>query len=153
MSDLYGVSRRRMVAEAWFWLVVAIGTVLAILLLIFGIRWVTAGPKGALQAREQIQSGASRITAYNHFFDMCAAVQATEGVLAASYAELEGATGEDRDRVRTNITGLLAQRSRTVAQYNADARKGYTIGQFRASDLPYELPVDYAKGARTSCVA
>jgi hypothetical protein len=61
--------------------------------------------------------------------------------------------GDDKQRVQTNITGQLTARSRGVAQYNADARKDYTIGQFRASDLPYELPVEYSKGSRTSCVA
>lgn len=153
MSDLYGVPRKRIIGEGSFWIVVVL--VLSLLLTIGGLGWryVIAGPKGAVQAREQIKSGSSRIASYNHFFDLCAAVQATEGVLAASYVELDTAEGKDRDRVRTNLTGLLAQRARSVAQYNADARKGYTIGQFRDSGLPFELPATYTNGVTTSCVA
>lgn len=121
----------------------------------YGWRWATAGPVGQLEAREEILSGATRITAYNHFFDLCASVQANEAALAASIDELSATTRpEDQERIRTNITGLTAQRARAIAQYNADARKSYTIGQFRSLSLPYELPPStFKKGELTSCAA
>lgn len=151
MSNIYGAPRRVFVREAWFWIAMVILAIIVIAATFGVVRWVSAPTRGKLAAREQIQSGASRIAAYNHFFDLCAAVQAQEGALAASYAELQTAVGKDAERVRINITGLTAQRSRSVAQYNADARKDYTIGQFRASGLPYELPATFIKGETTSC--
>jgi uncharacterized membrane protein YqiK len=76
MSDMYGVPRRRLVGEAWFWIAMIFAAVLLIIVAIWGIRWISAEPRGALSARESIQSGGSRITSYNHFFDLCASVQA-----------------------------------------------------------------------------
>lgn len=133
----------------------ALALIAAIVVGIFAVRWVTAEPRGKLGAREEILSGSSRIAAYNHFFDLCASVQATEAALGASTDELAQATDhDDIERLRTNITALTAQRARSIAQYNADSRKDYTIGQFRDLDLPYRLPTDaYVKGATISCVA
>lgn len=121
---------------------------------VFVIQWGTAPVRGKLSAREQIQSGSNRIVSYNHFFDLCASIQATEAVLSASLDELKSTSNaDDKERVRTNITGLRAQRARSIAQYNVDARKNYTIGQFRSSSLPYQLPPNYKKGMITSCEA
>lgn len=154
MTELYGVSRRRLIGEWWFWIALVFVTVLVIGVLSFGVRWLTAEPKGRLQAREQIQSGANRIAAYEHFYNLCAAIQAQEAALAAQYTSLDGATGDDKERIKANIAGLTAQRARSIAQYNVDARKSYTQGQFRSSDLPYEIDASaYPKGVSTSCVA
>ena len=154
MSDLYPISRKRMVGEAWFWITMTFVAVLVIGAVTFGLRWVLAEPRGALQARTQIQSGATRIAAYEHFFNLCAAVQGQEAAFAAQYDELTTATGDDEQRVRANIAGLSAQRGRSIAQYNVDARKDYTIGQFRASGLPFQIPATpYEKGVTTSCDA
>lgn len=132
-----------------------VGIVLAVLLLwvgVYAFRWVTAEPRGKLQAREAIQSGDFRIAAYNHFYDLCASVQAVEATLDASMTELETAPADDKQRIRTNITGLIGQRARSIAEYNVDARKSYTAGQFRATDLPYQLDsAAFQKGTRTLC--
>lgn len=147
-------SQKGIFANAAAWVLATLVLVLLIAVAIAGIRWVTAEPRGQLAAREQIQSAGSRIAAYNHFFDLCAAVQAQEAALAAQYAALSGAVGDERERLRANVAGLTAQRARSIAQYNADARKSYTIGQFRASGLPFELPATtYREGSTTSCVA
>ncbi len=116
----------------------------------FGVRWLTAPVKGKLQAREQINSGAFRIAAYNHFFDLCASIQGLEGQLAAQRVELATSTGDDKARVEANIAGIQGARQQAIAEYNADAQKSYTIGQFRASGLPFALsPATEV----TSCVA
>lgn len=115
---------------------------------IFAFRWFTAGPRGELQAREQILSGDFRIQAYDHFFDLCASAQTIEQTLDASRAEQKVASAADQERLRINITGQEAALARAVNQYNADARKSYTAGQFRSSDLPYQLS---SEGA-ISCV-
>src|SRR4051812_28238322 len=121
---------------------------------IFGIRWAMAGPSGKLQAREQILSGQNRIRAYDHFFSVCGSVQNAEAALDASYEELAQTAKDDfadLGRIRTNITANKIARQSAVNEYNLDARKSYTDGQFRDLDLPYQLPVLYEKGNRTSC--
>jgi hypothetical protein len=141
-----------MVGRVFLGVVAFLLTLAALWALIFGIRWITAEPKGALDAREQILSGSSRIQAYDHFFNLCASVQTAEQNLMAAYEELATAPADDKNRLRTNITGLLATRNGAVNQYNADAAKSYTIGQFRASNLPYTLPQTYTKGSVVTCV-
>jgi hypothetical protein len=137
--DDLGTSRRRIVGETWFWILVSILTIVAVGALVFGIRWATAPAKGKLAAREQIQSGQYRIAAYDHFFDLCSSIQGLEGQLAAQRAALSTATGDEEARISANVAGIEGERARAIAEYNADARKSYTLGQFRASDLPYRL--------------
>lgn len=136
------------------WVFAAVALIVAVAVTIAIVRWVTAPAKGRVQARQQIQSGSFRIAAYDSFFNACASIQGVEGQLDAQLEEEKTATGDDLARVQANIAGLKGARAQAVAQYNADARKGYTVGQFRASDLPYQLSTDpYIEGAHTSCVA
>lgn len=135
-------------------LVVALWLVLASA--IWGLRVATAGIYGRGEARIQIQSAANRIASYEHFFNLCAAVQGQEAQIDALEAELaQHAEGsKDRARTLTNLTGVRAARGRSIAQYNADARKDYTSGQFRDSDLPYQLDAtEYPEGGKTSCAS
>jgi hypothetical protein len=122
---------------------------------IWGFGVATAGIYGRGEARKIIQSAEFRIPAYNHFFDSCAAIQGLEAGIDAQLAELPQAeTTKDRSRIQANIAGLTAQRQRSIAQYNADARKDYTVGQFRDSGLPYQLEASpYPEGSKTSCGA
>lgn len=121
--------------------------------IVWGWRYATAPTAGKISARQQINSGSFRIAAYNHFFDACAAIQGLDGQLAAQQQQLPTATGDDRSRIETNIAGIEGARAQAVAEYNADARKGYTIGQFRSSGLPFQLPLHIQKGSTTSCTA
>lgn len=142
------------------WTVLAIvGVVLLCWLLLmglFGLRVATAGLVGAGSARIQIQSAGSRIAAYNHFFDLCASVQSNESRIDGLTDARAGATSDfERERLNVSLAGVHALRMEAIRDYNADARKDYTIGQFRDSDLPYQLPAnEYVKGERkTSCGA
>lgn len=113
------------------------------------VRYFTAEVRGRVTAEERIQSGGSRIVGYEHFFDLCAAVQGHESQIEALRNELATAESErDRSRINASITGVSSMRARSIAQYNADALKDYTLGQFRDSDLPYQLNENGA----TSCV-
>ena len=106
----------------------------------FGIRVMTAGIVGRGQAEIQIQSPSSRIPAYNHFFDLCASVQQAEAGIDSQTDLLEASSdANDEARIRTNIAALEMTRLNGIYQYNADAAKDYTIGQFRDSKLPYRL--------------
>lgn len=151
----YRNRREEVGAAAWAWWVLLLGTIVVILIgaIFFGIRWATAPAKGKLEAREQINSGATRIAAYNHFFDVCASVQSLEASLLAQEEALAGSKGEDRERIKANIAGIKAARADAVNQYNQDARKDYTIGQFKSSKLPYQLPTTFERGETTSCAA
>lgn len=121
----------------------------------WGIKYYTADIRGKINANEQIKSGSNRIVQYDKFFNECWSIRGLEGSLDASLGELETATTEDnKQRIQTNITGLKAARSQAIANYNADAAKNYTGGQFRDSDLPYQIKeTDYIKGYRTSCAS
>lgn len=120
------------------------------------IRYYTADPKGKVVAQEQIKSAATRIPAYNHFFDMCAEVQTLEAAIDATLEELARLEPGTDEYVRTsrNLTAQKIARAEAIAQYNADAQKDYTVGQFRASKLPYQLdPTPYPhEGGKTQCV-
>ena len=122
---------------------------------VWGFGVATAGIYGRGEARKEIQSAALRIGAYNHFFDVCASIQTSEAQLDALFNERAAypAASKDYARTQTNITGVLAQRQRSIFQYNADAQKDYTIGQFKSSKLPYQLDSStYPEGGKTICV-
>lgn len=107
---------------------------------------------GENQKKLQVEgNGSFRTSAYDHFFDLCASVQATEDKIRINKDELTSKPDAQRaDVLHANITALESVRAEAIRQYNQDARKSYTIGQFRASDLPFELdPTDRS----TSCTA
>lgn len=87
------------------------------------------------------------------FFNLCASVQIAEGTLDIFFEELKNSTSEtDQTRIRTNISAVKAARVSAINQYNANAAKSYTSGQFRASNLPYQLNVsDYDGKVKTQC--
>lgn len=120
----------------------------------FGINVATAGLVGRGKAHIQIQSAESRIANYEHFFNLCAAVQTDEASIDAQTQVLATAKDEDdRSRINQNLGALQANRARSIYQYNVDAAKDYTSGQFRDSQLPYELSAEpyIAGGEHTQC--
>lgn len=133
-----------------------IGCVLAVVIagsaLGWGWRWVAAPIEGAVGAREEIQSAEFRIAAYERFFNLCAAVQSHEAQIDALQAELDEASEEDKSRIRSSLTGVRAQRMRLIREYNSEATRDYTTGQFRDADLPARLePTDYPEEGGTTC--
>jgi len=126
-----------------------------IILASFGMRVATAGLFGAGEARIRTQSADFRLAAYNHFFDLCAAIQGHEGQLDALYDELGlfGPATKDYGNTVKSITGVQGIRAQSIARYNQDALK-WTVGQFRDSDLPDHLSsiVPYPiEGGKTEC--
>ena len=122
--------------------VIVLGILGVFLLTGFGWAWryYTAPISGRVGAQQQIQSKEMMITAYNHFFDLYAAIKSYDVILQALNDQLKQVTSEkERERVLATITGVTAQRARSIQQYNADAKKSYTIGQFRDWQLPYQL--------------
>lgn len=96
-------------------------------------------------------NGNYRIAAYDHFYDLCASVQNQEVTIEAQKAELATNPSKDRkEQINANLSALAANRGELINQYNADARKNYTSGQFKSSDLPFHLD---STEAQTTCTA
>ena len=140
-------------------LAIIIGLV-AVLAIAFGITWAafglrvaTAGLVGRGEAHIQIQSANFRIQAYDHFHDLCAAVQRNERAIDNQEDQLAQTTSErTKDILRTSIAGTRSAREGGIAQYNEDAKKNYTIGQFRDNELPFQLDTtSYERGNYTIC--
>lgn len=111
---------------------------------------MTADFRGETSQIEQTQADADyRISAYDQFYNKCAGVQSLESKIENLTEELEAAEDEKRKSVlNTSITASKNKRAEMINDYNADARKEATRGQFRASDLPYELSEEEEE---TSC--
>lgn len=116
--------------------------------LIFGLTWMrgaTASFFGQADAEVQLESANSRIARYEHFFDLCGAIEGYEdqiAILTTQLATTDESDTKEMNRLRSTIAGLEGQRARAIRQYNADAQKDYTAARFRASKLPYQLNVD-----------
>lgn len=113
---------------------------------------MTADFRGETSQIEQTQADADyRISAYDQFYDKCSGVQSLESKIENLTDELEDAEDEKRKSVlNTSITASKNKRAEMINDYNADARKEATRGQFRASDLPYELSEEEEE---TSCAS
>ncbi|WP_019558520.1 hypothetical protein [Thioalkalivibrio sp. ALE12] len=130
-------------AKAFALFVATILTIALLVAAIWAIRYYTAEVRGVISGEEQIESAPSRISRYEHFFDLCASVQTQKAALAAQRDRLERVTDDGvRDRIESNIAGLTTQVARTVNRYNAEASKDYTSARFRASNLPYQLSTE-----------
>lgn len=127
-------------------------TILAVALLvgsmqIFGWGWFqrsTANFRGETAALEQIQANPnSRISAYDHFFSLCASVQGHETTIKALQSELETDPSPRRvEQINAFITANRAARDVKIQQYNQDAQRNYTVGQFRDAGLPEKLDIN-----------
>lgn len=136
-------SQKALFANIWLWIIGFIVVAGIIGVIGFAFDWFSAPVKGKLQARQEINSGSYRIAAYDHFFDLCASVQSKEGTISALQQELTTHPPESRvEQINATITAVRSARIDDIRTYNADAEKSYTIGQFRASKLPFQLNID-----------
>lgn len=123
---------------------VMVMVVLVFLVAVYGFGFLkreTADFRGETKQIEQTKANSSyRISAYDQFYDKCASVQSIESKINNMEDELEGTEETQRKIVlNTSITASKNKRAELITSYNADARKEATRGQFKASDLPYEL--------------
>lgn len=113
----------------------------------YGIRWITADIRGEADARETIKAdGDFRIAAYDRFFAMCSAIQGHEDQIESLQTELEDPDHPPTERrvseIQASLTAVRSQRNDTINDYNADASRDWTVGQFRAEGLPHQLDKD-----------
>jgi len=104
----------------------------------------TAPFRGETSKRNQVEAnGQYRIAAYDHFKDLCATVQTDKQTITNTQGQLDLSTDPAQKQALSLF--LLAQNNKLaedVNQYNADASKSYTLGQFRDSSLPYKLYIE-----------
>ena len=127
-----------------FSVVIAVAIILAT---VYGgglLQRMTADFRGETGQIEQTQADADyRISAYDQFYDKCAGIQTLESKISNLSDELEETDDEQRKSVlNTSITASKNKRAELINDYNADARKEATRGQFKASDLPYEVDIN-----------
>lgn len=134
----------------------AVGIVVVLVLITmwtFGFGWwskSTANFRGEVGVAEQTKANANfRIQAYDNFFNLCSAVQADEDRLEAQSSLLDQTTDQaERQRIARTMAAIQGSRGQKIRRYNANARKEWTVGQFRANDLPFALDPTQE---RTSC--
>lgn len=132
---------------------IAFGVVLIIVGLIFATMAIfgigtfqrsTANFRGKTSQIEKTRAnGDYRIANYDWFFAQCGAIQAKEDQIEV-FAEDTSPIGE------ANLRAVKASRASLIRAYNAKATAEGTSGQFRSSDLPYQIQPSQEK---TTCVA
>lgn len=149
----------RQIATGTRWVIGGAALALVVAMVI-GAMWIfgfglfqraTADFRGETAALEEILADPDRrITAYEHFFDLCASVQGHEDTIRALQSELDSGVSDSRaEQIRGVITVNQAQRDGKIRQYNSDASMEYTVGQFRDAKLPHQLDVTKEE---TTCV-
>jgi len=138
MSDTYGVSRRRIIGEGSFWIVVVI--VLSLVLVIAGLGWryVIAGPKGAVGAREQQQSAVNRVQKQEQFEQIAADYDGYLVKIQVAVDAVGSASGIDKELRQTELVGLRQTCVDAAQQFNAESRK-YTSRVWKSAGLPASL--------------
>lgn len=124
-----------------FWAVVAaVGAVVLIivvaLMAVLGVgvfQRSTANFRGRTSAIEKTRgNGDYRVAQYDWFFSQCAAVQAQEDRITIF-------TSDTSPIGAANLRAVEANRASLIRDYNARAEATGTSGQFRASDLPFQI--------------
>jgi hypothetical protein len=126
--------------------VLALVVIAAIMLTgVYGFGWfsrATANYRGGTSAINQTRgNGSYRIAQYNHFYDLCGGIQTDQTRVVNARVALRGdkPTSDQYPEDKANLIAAENGLAGDVNQYNADARKTATAGQFRASDLPYQI--------------
>lgn len=138
MSDIYGVSRRRILGEGSFWIPVVI--TISVLLVLGGLGWryVIAGPKGAVGAREQQQSSVNRVQKQEQFEQIAADYDGYLVKIQVAVQAAASADGIDKELRQTELVGLRQTCVDAAQQFNAESRK-YTSRVWKSAGLPANL--------------
>ena len=157
IRQLHHEARRQAGPAAVTLIVVAAAALIATLTIgamwLFGVGWfdrATANYRGEGEQIERTRAdGDYRIAAYDRFFDLCSTIQSKEDQIIQQTELLEMTEdSQQKMQIRANLAALEASRSSLIWQYNADAQKEGTRGQFRDSDLPHQINID---NLETSC--
>lgn len=117
-----------------------------IMMYLSSIFWrpIFAPIEGRVRQTEITNSGRYRIYSYDHFFHLKADIEAYEDQIDQQRRLLDTLKDEGLRQVyRQSISGLMAQRSSRVRQYNNDVMREGTRGQFLADNLPLSMDTSY----------
>lgn len=117
--------------------------VLATILAVGGIKWITASFRGEVDARERTEaSGAFRLATYEEFFDLCADVQSKESAIRnLKEEEAEGASEQRQATIAQSITALRNVRAESINTYNSKAAQEHRES-FVDANLPAHLDIN-----------
>jgi hypothetical protein len=121
-----------------------LGTVAVVLTLIFlpGIISIATAPfRGEVEKHELVEAdGSYRIAAYDQFYQLCSSIQSQNDTIKNLEDEMDSATDEQRkQQLQSGITANKNTKAQLANEYNAKAASEYTRGQFKDSDLPYQI--------------
>lgn len=138
MSDLYGVSRRRLIGESSFWIAIVLGFV--VLLIILGLVWryAIAGPTGAVGAREIQQGAVNRVQKQEQFEQLAADYDGYVVKIGFAKEAVASASAEDKSQRETELVGMRQVCVDAVQQFNAESRK-YSSRVWKSAGLPERL--------------
>lgn len=149
MSDIYGVSRRRLLGESSFWIVAILALVVILTLLGLGWRYVIASPKGAVGAREQQQSAINRVQKQEQFEQLAADYDGYIVKIGLAEIAVREASEADRAFRQTELVGLRQICVDAAQQFNAESRK-YTSRVWKSAGLPGRLDPLACQGGTSS---
>lgn len=138
MSDLYGVSRRRIVGEAWFWVAVVIAAVIVIGVGAWAWSVATAPVRGQAGAFKEQQSTLNRVQQQAKFEQMAADYDGYLVQIKNAKAALKTASAETRSQRETELIGLRQICVSTAQDFNAESRK-YLARVWKSAGLPETL--------------
>ena len=97
----------------------------------------TADYRGETEKREQVEAqGEYRIAKYDKFHNLCNDIQAkNEDIQLAE----ETLSGKQKEKV---VYAHSQTKNSMIAEYNSMANQDYTAGDFRSSELPYQIDED-----------
>ncbi len=132
-------------------ILVVIAAIVAVLVLSVGLMFVTgtisiftAPFRGEVEKNELVEAdGSYRIAAYDEFYKLCSSIKSKNDQIKIFTNEL--AVTENKSRKVQLLSAITAQqnvKAELVNEYNSKAASEYTKGQFRDSDLPYEIDMD-----------
>lgn len=108
-----------------------------------GVQRSTADYRGETSVIEKTRAdGSYRIQAYERFFDACNAIAAKQATLQGLEKQLDSADPERKAWLENTMAGIEASLYSDIGDYNADASKAGTVGQFRDSSLPYTIDLN-----------
>jgi hypothetical protein len=90
--------------------------------------------RGETDKRNQVEaSGGYKVAAHDWFYDQCSDIKSKQQEL-----EIYKDGGLPEGKYKAMQTELI----RDVEDYNAKASNSYTVGQFKADELPYQIEAD-----------
>jgi hypothetical protein len=138
MGDLYGVSRRRLIGESSFWIAIIIALIILVTLGALGWRYVIAGPKGAVGAKEIQQGALNRVQKQEQFEQLAADYDGYLVKIRAAKLAVASASETDREFRQTELVGIRQVCVDAAQQFNAESRK-YSSRVWKSAGLPVTL--------------